>query len=78
MGWREYKHLYAKYEGNIALATDREIEHANRGDIDPAIARRIAEAGYKRRERIMNDEQLQKKNPKAVGSDKRFSESLFK
>lgn len=56
MAWREYLNLFEKYEGDIGRATEREVEHADRG-MDPALAKRIAEADYNRKERMQNNEQ---------------------
>lgn len=68
MAWREYLNLFVKYEGDISLATEREIGHADRG-MDPALARQIAEADYKRTERIKHNEQNQKVNQKVTCDD---------
>ena len=81
MGWREYKHLYVKYEGDIGLATPREIEHADRG-MDPETARRIALSGYERKKRELKNEnnkntQNEERSTEDADGDKRFAESLF-
>ena len=74
--YREYLNLFVKYEGDIGLATGHEIEHAN-GSIDPGVARRMAEAEYKRKVRIKNNETKKQNNPKGTVVDSSFPDSLF-
>jgi len=81
MAWREYLNLFEKYEGNIELATEREIEHADRG-MDPATARKIAESEFNRRERTKKNGSNKsnsgnKENQKDIGSDSSFADRLF-
>ncbi len=76
MGWREYLHLYEKYEGDIGLATERELEHAGRG-MNPELARRIAGVVYKQKVRKRNNEQNKQQNQEAGGGDRCFADSLF-
>ena len=81
MGWREYLKLFLKYEGDLNQANERELEHANRG-MDTELAKRLALADYKRRER---KERIAKnggnknnnKNQETPVSDKCFADSLF-
>ncbi len=75
--------LFLKYEGDLNLATENEIEHADRG-MDPGLAKRIAEFDYKRRERRSkngNKEQRNTQNAerstKTVGGDSHWNDSLF-
>jgi len=70
MGWREYLHLFEKYEGDLELATERELEHAGRGR-DPETARLLAELDYKRKGRTKKNEQNQQVNQKVIQSDNR-------
>ena len=78
MAWREYLNLFVKYEGAIELATDLEIDHADRG-MDPALARRIAEADYRRRERRLQNGSTSNNNEsqKTTGGDSHFNDRLF-
>ena len=78
MAYREYLKLFWKYEGDVGLATELELEHAGRG-MNPQVARRIAEAEYKRKVRILKNEN-NNGNHKAAESksrDKRCADSLF-
>ena len=75
MGWREFLHLYQKYEGDLGLATARELEHASRG-MNPKTARQIAEADYKRRERKSKNDN-DKENQETRSGNRRFCDSLF-
>lgn len=72
--------LFLKYEGDLDLATDREIEHADRG-MDPELAKRIAFSDYKRKERNQKNEmhntQNAERGTKAAGGDSRFNDRLF-
>jgi len=79
MGWREYLHLFEKYEGELELATERELEHAGRGR-DPETARLLAELDYKRKERTKKNEQNQQNNQNVTQSvirDNRCGDCLF-
>jgi len=68
--------LLLKYEGDLTRATELELEHADRG-MDPQVARRIAEAEYKRKERNAQNETKKTDNPKVPVGDSSFPDRLF-